>query len=109
MIGQKLLNKMRCVVWCIVMMQQPVTRCVQQWSFATNRIPQTSQHLNVVLLCNCLTLWSILMMNYTLLIKENCEHDLDIAPNLTVWEMMATSTARISFLGHNHKPMTRHQ
>lgn len=56
---------------CVVMVQLPLTRHMQFWPFPMNSIPQMPQHITVVLLIYCLTRWSILMMNNSLVDEEN--------------------------------------
>jgi hypothetical protein len=68
--------------WCIVVMELPRFFCPQIQSFALHSIMKAVKDLLGVLLCDALALWCILMMYHSTGIKENGQHDLDIAADL---------------------------
>lgn len=68
--------------WSVVVMEKPIATPPHFWPFATDGVPQTFQNFDVVSLIHCGALGEILVVNNTLGIKENCQHDLDVGSNL---------------------------
>ena len=66
----------------VVVVQLPVTSLPQCRSLAPHCIMQPTKNFNAVLLENSLTIWCIIMVNETFVIKENHQPHFHLAPNM---------------------------
>ena len=57
--------------WSIVMMQLPVCRRPEVWSFAPNCITESAENLLIVLFCHCLSYRCVFVMHNSTVIKEH--------------------------------------
>jgi len=80
--GQESLNQLWGMSWCIVMMQLPHSHCPQVRFLAPHSIMEATKDFQVVFFVNVFTLWCILVMHHPTGVKENHQHDFDVAPHL---------------------------
>ena len=71
MFRQEILDQVRWMCWSIVMMQLPVFRRPEVWSFAPNCITESAENLLIVLFCHCLSYRCVFVMHNSTDIKEH--------------------------------------
>jgi len=82
MFSQDILDKVGRVGGLVVMVQLPVTLLPRRRSLAPHCIMQPMKNFNVVPLVDSVTIWCILILNDTFMIKENHQHHFHLTPDL---------------------------
>ena len=82
-IRQKLPDKVRWMLWRVIVVKKPVTAWPETGLFSFHGITQSFHNLNVIFFVDRLTSWSKFVVHNTLTIEKNNPHWLDMVPTLT--------------------------
>jgi len=67
------------MIWCVVMMQLPRSRCPRFRSLAPHSITKATKDFQVVFFVNFLALWCVLVVHHPTGVKENGQHHFEFA------------------------------